>query len=70
MTITPTPRGGSGHPSPTTFAFDSRTGGIVSPHDVNLAQRPRAGRIPRKGNVSLRAMRRAEERAARKAVRR
>ena len=70
MTQTLIPRGGRSHPAALTLAYDSRTGGMISPHDVNLAQRPRAGRIPHKGNISLRAMRRAEARAARKAVRR
>jgi hypothetical protein len=51
-------------------AYDSRTALWFPPTEVNLMSRPRGGRIPRKGNTSARAVRRAQERAERKAVRR
>ena len=39
--------------------IDSRNGTVVSPTDVNRFTRPLGGRIPRKGNTSQRAARRA-----------
>ncbi len=46
-------------PRPGSRGMDSRNGVMLSPVETNRFTRPQGGRIPRKGNTSQRAARRA-----------
>ena len=59
-----------GSPPPRTACFDARTADYMALTEAGRTWRPKAGRLPRKGNTGQRAARRAQERAASKAVRR
>ena len=52
-------------PPPGDKSLDARTEIMLSPADTTRILRPHGGRLPKKGNASQRAARRAQERAER-----